>query len=115
MSAKLVLRIGWAVILTILAGSAALPSRRFSPPLYEELAANNRRGEGHRTSAVLCMIPLGFREARATPAAWYRPARRPPGRPESRSQEYAPVFPQYYFGQIFEAGISPGQSRTAPI
>ena len=108
MSAKIGSTIGWAVILTILAGSAAFAQQAVLPAAYEELAATDV-AKAIEQSGGVCMIPLGILEKHGPhlPLGTDLLDVRQVALRAAR-QEYAPVFPQYYFGQIFEARHQPG-------
>jgi creatinine amidohydrolase len=100
-----------AAVLTLLAFLAAPPAVRAQSklsPRWEELTAADFR-QGIQQSKGTCLLPFGILEKHG--------AHLPLGTDllnvrhaslHAVEQEYAIVFPEYYFGQIFEAKHEPG-------
>ena len=101
------------VLLMILAASCPTQSQAITPPSklsvhWEELTAADFR-EGIRRSQGTCLLPFGILEKHGpqlplgTDLLDVRYAAL-----HAAEQEYAVVFPEYYFGQIAEARHEPG-------
>src|SRR5258707_4971072 len=90
----------------VLAQNASSPSKLSVH--WEELTASDFR-EGIQRSQGTCLLPFGILEKHGPHLPLgtdlldvrYAPL-------QAASQEYAVVFPEYYFGQIFEAKHEPG-------
>jgi len=93
--------------LAFLAGSGARGQTKLSPK-WEELTATDFR-QGIQQSKGVCLLPFGILEKHGphlplgTDLLNVRYASL-----HAVEQEYAVVFPEYYFGQIFEARHEPG-------
>ena len=91
----------------LLAASSARTQTKLSPK-WEELTAADFR-EGVEQSQGVCLLPFGILEKHGphlplgTDLLNVRYASL-----QAVAQEYAVVFPEYYFGQIFEAKHEPG-------
>src|SRR6202047_4973908 len=103
----------FSVFLTILSASHLAPAQAAAPQAklsvhWEELTAADFR-EGIHRSQGLCLLPFGILEKHGphlplgTDLLDVRYAAL-----HAAEQEYAVVFPEYYFGQIFEARHEPG-------
>jgi len=102
-------RISLTVVLVILTGSAAIAQQQPVLPMqYEELATTDIAA-AIESSGGVAIIPIGILEKHGPhlPLGTDLLDVRQVALRAAR-QEYAPVFPQYYFGQIFEARHQPG-------
>jgi creatinine amidohydrolase len=103
----MIVRIAWVVALVLLAGSCVSAQTKLSPK-WEELTAADFR-TGIQQSKGVCLLPFGILEKHGphlplgTDLLNVRYASL-----HAVEQEYAVVFPEYYFGQIFEAKHEPG-------
>ncbi len=103
----MIVRIAWVVGLVLLAGSCVSAQTKLSPK-WEELTAADFR-TGIQQSKGVCLLPFGILEKHGphlplgTDLLNVRYASL-----HAVEQEYAVVFPEYYFGQIFEAKHEPG-------
>ncbi|MGA2427890.1 MAG: creatininase family protein [Candidatus Acidiferrum sp.] len=101
------LRVALAAGLVFLAGSCVQGQTKLSPK-WEELTAADFR-TGIQQSKGVCLLPFGILEKHGphlplgTDLLNVRYASL-----HAVEQEYAVVFPEYYFGQIFEAKHEPG-------
>jgi creatinine amidohydrolase len=92
---------------SFLAATALYPQSKLSTR-WEELTASDFR-EGIQQSKGVCLLPFGILEKHGphlplgTDLLNVRYASL-----QATAQEYAVVFPEYYFGQIFEAKHEPG-------
>jgi creatinine amidohydrolase len=95
-------------ILAILLFAAAAFSQTSLSPQWEELTAADF-AKAVQLSRGTCVLPIGIIEKHGphlplgTDLLNVRKATT-----EAAAQEYAPIFPPYYFGQIFEARQQPG-------
>ena len=98
----------FACVLLLFFASAPAQAQSKRSPKWEELTAADFRdaiGEAHGT----CLLPFGILEKHGphlplgTDLLNVRYAAL-----HAAEQEYAVIFPQYYFGQIFEARHEPG-------
>src|SRR5260370_40631907 len=93
--------------LTFLAATSLCAQNKLSPK-WEELTASDFR-QGVQQGKGTCLLPFGILEKHGphlplgTDLLNVRYASL-----QAVSQEYAVVFPEYYFGQIFEAKHEPG-------
>src|ERR1700756_5076371 len=91
------------LILAVACNAAALTAQNKLSPKWEELTAPDFR-EGIQQAKSTCLLPFGILEKHGqhlplgTDLLNVRYASL-----QAVSQEYALVFPEYYFGQIFEA------------
>src|SRR6201984_560553 len=89
-------------------GAASLRAQNKLSPKWEELTAGDFR-QGVQQAKGTCLLPFGILEKHGphlplgTDLLNVRYASL-----QEVSQEYAVVFPEYYFGQIFEAKHEPG-------
>jgi creatinine amidohydrolase len=94
--------------LSIFAAATALSAQTKLSPKWEELTAGDFR-QGIQQSKGVCLLPFGILEKHGphlplgTDLLNVRYASL-----QAAAQEYAVVFPEYYFGQIFEAKHEPG-------
>src|ERR1700730_2452281 len=104
---KIILRGALFVALMILTSFCLSPQPKLSPK-WEELTAADFR-QGIQQSKGTCLLPFGILEKHVphlplgTSLLNVRYASL-----QAASEEYAVVFPEYYFGQIFEAKHEPG-------
>jgi len=95
------------LVLVVIAGLAAAQAQKLSPK-WEELTASDFVQAIHQSQGV-CVLPFGILEKHGphlpigTDLLDVRYAVI-----NAVQQEYAVVFPEYYFGQIFEAQQEPG-------
>jgi creatinine amidohydrolase len=95
-------------LLSILAAVATLNAQAKLSTKWEELTAGDFR-QGIQQSKGVCLLPFGILEKHGphlplgTDLLNVRYASL-----QAAAQEYAVVFPEYYFGQIFEAKHEPG-------
>jgi len=100
-------RARWVVAASFLAATALNAQTKLSTH-WEELTAGDFR-QGIQNSKGTCLLPFGILEKHGphlplgTDLLNVRYASL-----QAASQEYAVVFPEYYFGQIFEAKHEPG-------
>ena len=93
---------------TVLFGAGAVQAQGKISPRWEELTAADF-GLGVQRSKGTCLLPFGILEKHGphlplgTDLLNVRYASL-----QAVAQEYAVVFPEYYFGQIFEAKHEPG-------
>ena len=96
------------VLIGLLLASVAASGHNKLPVRWEELTAEDFRA-GIRESQGTCLLPFGILEKHGphlplgTDLLNVRSAAL-----NAAEQEYAVVFPEYYFGQIFEAKHEPG-------
>ena len=96
------------VLIGLLLASVAASGHNKLPVRWEELTAEDFRA-GIRQSQGTCLLPFGILEKHGphlplgTDLLNVRSAAL-----NAAEQEYAVVFPEYYFGQIFEAKHEPG-------
>jgi creatinine amidohydrolase len=102
------IRRGWVALLIALLAGASLPAQGRLSTKWEELTAGDFRA-GIQQSKGTCLLPFGILEKHGphlplgTDLLNVRYASL-----HAAEQEYAVVFPEYYFGQIFEAKHEPG-------
>jgi creatinine amidohydrolase len=102
------IRRGWVALLIALLVGASLPAQGRLSTKWEELTAADFRA-GIQESKGTCLLPFGILEKHGphlplgTDLLNVRYASL-----HAAEQEYAVVFPEYYFGQIFEAKHEPG-------
>jgi creatinine amidohydrolase len=100
-------RFGFGLVLAFLVGFGARGQTKLSPK-WEELTAADFR-QAIQQSKSVCLLPFGILEKHGphlplgTDLLNVRYASL-----HAVEQEYAVVFPEYYFGQIFEAKHEPG-------
>ena len=96
------------LILAVSCSAATLSAQNKLSPKWEELTAPDFR-DGVQQAKGTCLLPFGILEKHSqhlplgTDLLNVRYASL-----QAVSQEYAVVFPEYYFGQIFEAKHEPG-------
>ena len=99
---------GWVALLIALLVGASLPAQGRLSTKWEELTAADFRA-GIQEAKGTCLLPFGILEKHGphlplgTDLLNVRYASL-----HAAEQEYAVVFPEYYFGQIFEAKHEPG-------
>jgi creatinine amidohydrolase len=102
------IRRGWVALLIALLASVSVHAQGRLSPKWEELTAADFRA-GIQQSKGACLLPFGIIEKHGphlplgTDLLNVRYASL-----HAVEQEYAVVFPEYYFGQIFEAKHEPG-------
>src|SRR5215813_1948882 len=100
-------RLHWTLILLLL-GATTLSAQQKLSTHWEELSADEFRHAIQQSKGV-CLLPFGILEKHGphlplgTDLINVRYASL-----QAVQQEYAVVFPEYYFGQIFEAKHEPG-------
>jgi creatinine amidohydrolase len=98
---------GFLLVLVVVGGLASAQAQKLSPK-WEELTASDFVQAVHQSQGV-CVLPFGILEKHGphlpigTDLLDVRYAVM-----NAVQQEYAVVFPEYYFGQIFEAQQEPG-------
>ena len=104
---KLQMVMGLFSIAGLMGAASAIAQTKLSPK-WEELTASDFRDAIHQSKGT-CMLPFGILEKHGPHL--------PLGTDllnvryvslQAAAQEYAVVFPEYYFGQIFEAKHQPG-------
>ena len=96
------------VLIGLLLASVAASAQNKLPVRWEELTAEDFRAGIHQSQGT-CLLPFGILEKHGphlplgTDLLNVRSAAL-----SAAAQEYAVVFPEYYFGQIFEAKHEPG-------
>src|SRR6204780_291306 len=96
------------VFTIVLLGVMSIPAQEKVSPKWEELTAADFR-QAIQQSTGTCLLPFGIQEKHGphlplgTDLLNVRYASL-----QAVQQEYAVVFPEYYFGQIFEAKHEPG-------
>ena len=108
MRQRQILAVAAACAAAILGSAKSAPAQAKLSPKWEELTATDFR-RGIEQSKGLCALPFGILEKHGphlplgTDLLNVRYASL-----QAVAQEYAVVFPEYYFGQIFEAKHEPG-------
>jgi creatinine amidohydrolase len=110
------MRRAFVLLSVFLVSATALPAQNKLSVKWEELTASDFRA-GIQESKGTCILPFGILEKHGPHL--------PPGTDllnvryasvHAAEQDYAVVFPEYYFGQIFEAKHEPGTiAYSAPL